>query len=63
VITPEVVSPIVPLSLAGIWISIVVGLRQLGIIRHLPDLSGPVFQANAVTTSPAAYPLGALRAR
>src|SRR5688572_20959833 len=49
---------IVLLSATGIGISIVVALRQLGVFRRLPDLPGKLFQANAITTSPAAYPLG-----
>ncbi|CAN5812087.1 hypothetical protein BH11MYX3_BH11MYX3_20870 [soil metagenome] len=33
-----------------------IGMRQYGVIRHLPDPPG--FDSNAVTTSRAAYPLG-----
>lgn len=34
------------------------GMRQYGVIRHLPDVPLRGFDANAVTTSRAAYPLG-----
>lgn len=36
----------------------VLGMRQYGVIRRLPDLPLRGFDANAVTTSRAAYPLG-----
>ena len=35
-----------------------IGMRQYGVIRNLPDLPGRTFDSNAVITSPAAYPLG-----
>jgi uncharacterized membrane protein len=36
----------------------VLGMRQFGAIRRLPDVPLPGFDANAVTTAPNAYPLG-----
>jgi uncharacterized membrane protein len=36
----------------------IVGLRQYGVIRRLPDPPLPFVDSNAVTTSRAAYPLG-----
>jgi uncharacterized membrane protein len=36
----------------------VIGMRQYGVIRHLPDLPIRGFDSNAVITSPAAYPAG-----
>jgi uncharacterized membrane protein len=36
----------------------VLGMRQYGVIRRLPDLPIRGFDANAVSTSRAAYPLG-----
>ncbi len=36
----------------------VVGMRQYGAIRRLPDVPSRRFDSNAVTTSHAAYPLG-----
>src|SRR4051812_44877028 len=39
--------------------SIVVALRQTGIVRHLPDPPGGIFQSDRVTTSRPAYVLGA----
>ena len=36
----------------------VVGMRQYGVIRRLPDVPSRAFDSNAVTTSRAAYPLG-----
>lgn len=36
----------------------VLGMRQFGAIRRLPDVPLPLFDANAVTTAPSAYPLG-----
>jgi uncharacterized membrane protein len=35
-----------------------IGMRQYGVIRNLPDLPSRMFDSNAVITSPAAYPLG-----
>jgi uncharacterized membrane protein len=35
-----------------------IGMRQYGVIKNLPDLPGRTFDSNAVITSPAAYPLG-----
>jgi uncharacterized membrane protein len=35
-----------------------IGMRQYGVIRKLPDLPGRTFDSNAVITSPAAYPFG-----
>ena len=34
------------------------GLRQYGVIRRLPDVPLPGFDANAITTARAAYPFG-----
>jgi uncharacterized membrane protein len=36
-----------------------VALRQMGAVRHLPDLPGRAFDSDAVTGSAAAYVLGA----
>ncbi len=36
----------------------VLGMRQYGAIRHLPDVPLRGFDANAVTTASSAYPLG-----
>jgi uncharacterized membrane protein len=36
----------------------VIGMRQYGVIRRLPDLPIRGFDSNAVITSPAAYPAG-----
>lgn len=36
----------------------IIGMRQYGVIRHLPDLPVRGFDSNAVTTSRAAYPFG-----
>jgi uncharacterized membrane protein len=44
-------------SLIGIEF-LVVGLRQLGVIRRVPDLPVRGFDSNAVITSPAAHPFG-----
>ena len=35
-----------------------IGLRQYGVIKKLPDLPIRGFDSNAVITSPSAYPLG-----
>jgi uncharacterized membrane protein len=35
-----------------------IGMRQYGVVRSLPDLPGRTFDSNAVITSPAAYPFG-----
>jgi len=49
---------IVVLSGLGIANAMAVSLRQLGLIRHLPDLPLGNFHADAVTTSPQAYVFG-----
>ena len=36
----------------------VIGMRQYGVIRKLPDLPSKRFDSNAVITSPSAYPFG-----
>ena len=36
----------------------VISARQLGLIKHLPDLPGEVFQSDALTTSPDSRVLG-----
>jgi uncharacterized membrane protein len=41
---------------AALAVAIPVTLRQLGIIRRLPDVPWRGFDANQVTTSPEAYP-------
>jgi uncharacterized membrane protein len=46
------------LSGLGLIGSVLVELRQIGVIRHLPDLPWKIFDANAVTTSEKAYDLG-----
>jgi uncharacterized membrane protein len=38
--------------------ALVVGLRQIGVLRRLPDLPGRIWDSNAIVTSPAAYALG-----
>jgi uncharacterized membrane protein len=47
-------------ALAGVALadSIPVTLRQLQIIKHLPDVPWRSFDSNKVTTSPEAYPFG-----
>src|SRR5690349_17500049 len=47
-------------TLAGVALadSIPVTLRQLGVIKRLPDVPWRGFDANKVTTSPEAYPFG-----
>ena len=49
---------VVGLSLVGAVNMTLIALRQLGVIRHLPDPPLPGFDADRVTTSRAAYPLG-----
>ena len=45
---------------AALAVAIPVTLRQLDIIERLPDVSWRGFDANKVTTSPEAYPLGGI---
>lgn len=47
-------------ALAGVALgdSVPVALRQLGVIRRLPDPPWRGFDSNQVTTSPEAFPLG-----
>ena len=47
-------------GLAGgaLAVGVPVTLRQLGVIERLPDVRWRGFDANRVTTSPEAYPLG-----
>jgi uncharacterized membrane protein len=49
---------LIALAAAALADSVAVALRQLGIVKRLPDVPWRGFDANAVTTSPAAYPLG-----
>jgi uncharacterized membrane protein len=43
----------------GAMVSLVVGLRQMGVLEHLPDFPGRIWNSDAVTTSRPAYILGA----
>lgn len=45
---------------AALAVGIPVTLRQLGIIKHLPDVPWRGFDANKVTTSPEAYPFAGI---
>jgi uncharacterized membrane protein len=42
----------------GAAVSLLVGLHQLGILKHLPDPPGRLWDSSHVTQSPAAYLLG-----
>ena len=46
------------LAAAALSISVPVLLRQIGLIKRLPDVRWRGFDANRVTTSPEAYPFG-----
>ena len=48
---------IVTAALAAID-AIVVGLRQTGVLRRLPEPPGRIWDSNGIVTSPAAYVLG-----
>ena len=48
------------MSGAALGIGIPVTLRQLGIIKRLPDVPWRGFDANKVTTSPEAYPVAGI---
>ena len=45
---------------AALAVGVPVTLRQLGVIERLPDVRWRGFDANQVTTSPEAYPLGGI---
>lgn len=49
---------ILTLSALGLIGSMIVELRQIGVIKKLPDLPWRLFDANAVTTSEKAYDMG-----
>ena len=53
-------SALMAMSGAALAIAIPVTLRQLGVIKRLPDVPWRGFDANKVTTSPEAYPFAGI---
>jgi uncharacterized membrane protein len=53
-------SALMAMSGAALAIGIPVTLRQLGVIKRLPDVPWRGFDANQVTTSPEAYPIAGI---
>jgi len=46
------------LSSIGLFDFTIISLFQLGVIRHLPDVPGKLFDSDSVNSSPKAYALG-----